>query len=230
MTLIVITIFFWYITARVVAIFHKDKTVLQKGFRRSWICYVGQHLLGLKIKTSGTIFQGPALYVSNHRSLADPVIILKYIHASTVAKAEVANYPLIGPAATFTGVVYVKREKKDSRKKARNEIGDALAAGKSILVFPEGTVSGEQGTLPFRPGTFAQAVAANVPVVPIALVYKDPFYHWVNEGLFSYYFKRFGLTGPRVHLVFGKPITGDDVIGNMNAAHDFINQEIRNNS
>src|SRR5262249_37296550 len=44
-----------------------------------------------------------------------------------------------------------------------------LRAGRSVLLFPEGTFSFDEGLRPFHAGAFKCAVAAGVPIVPIAL-------------------------------------------------------------
>jgi 1-acyl-sn-glycerol-3-phosphate acyltransferase len=46
---------------------------------------------------------------------------------------------------------------------------EAIQAGQSLVVFPEGTFQRYPGLLPFRMGTFAVAVDAGVPVVPVAI-------------------------------------------------------------
>ena len=46
---------------------------------------------------------------------------------------------------------------------------EALAQGRSLLVFPEGTFVAQSGLLPFRLGGFLAAARAGVPVVPIVL-------------------------------------------------------------
>ena len=43
-----------------------------------------------------------------------------------------------------------------------------LRAGRSVFVFPEGTFSHDDRLRPFHGGAFKSAVAAGVPVIPIA--------------------------------------------------------------
>jgi 1-acyl-sn-glycerol-3-phosphate acyltransferase len=53
------------------------------------------------------------------------------------------------------------------------EHADALAgaarAGRSLVIFPEGTLTRNAGLAPFRAGAFQAAAQAGVPVVPVAL-------------------------------------------------------------
>ena len=46
-----------------------------------------------------------------------------------------------------------------------------MKAGKSVLIFPEGTRCHEEGTLlPFKGGSFKIAIRAGAPVIPVAFI------------------------------------------------------------
>ena len=153
---------------------------------------------------------GPVLYVCNHRSLIDPVILSSYINAVILSKAEVQGYPLIGKGAEWSGVIYVQRDHQDSRTAARIAMEKAFDQGFNILVYPEGTVSGLPGTLPYRPGSFETAVGAGKPVIPVAISYRDPMRdYWTDGGLMYQYFKKFGKWRTDARVSFGPVMTPD---------------------
>jgi 1-acyl-sn-glycerol-3-phosphate acyltransferase len=49
------------------------------------------------------------------------------------------------------------------------EIEETLRRGESVFVFPEGTFTAQSGVRPFHLGAFKAAIAAQRPVVPVAL-------------------------------------------------------------
>lgn len=185
-------------------------------------------LFGTRLTVTGQEHEGPALYVSNHRSLLDPVVIRQHVKALGVAKGEIEGYPILGNAIKRTGVIFVHRDDKNSRAQAKDAIVQMLKQGRSVLLFPEGTVSGEQTTLPFKRGSFEKAIEAEVPVVPITLVYNDPKFHWFKIPTMSYYFNSFGWSTPNVHMIIGKPLYEKSADELMNASRDVINQELLN--
>ena len=195
--------------------------------RRRWIqlfCWT----LGFSISREGTVSEkDPVLYVSNHRSLMDPVATLYYIYAFPLAKAEVGKYPLIGFGAKITGLLLVKRNNFKSRAMARDAIRETLNRGYSVLIYPEGTTNREYTIMPFKPGSFQVALEENVPIVPIAIEYADPQDHWKERSLLQQYFYQFGKWKSRCALTFGDPISAGSAEDAKNKAESWINQTIQ---
>ena len=166
--------------------------------------------LGIKIQKEGTPPIKPALYISNHRSMSDPLITGKFLDAFIIAKAEVENIPLVSTGAKLTGILFVKRENKNSRHAVRQKMMDTLKSGENILVYPEGTVNHLLNPLPYRPGTFVAAVRMGIPVVPIVLEYKNQKDLWHNRSMVSHFFHQFGWPITKAKLCFGPPMTDED--------------------
>ncbi len=172
-------------------------------------------VLGTRIKRSGTPpapGKGPYLFVGNHRSYFDPIVVLADVTALPISKAEVARWPFIGFAARQTGVLFVKRERFESRKKTLEAMREKLQQGYSILLFPEGTTS-ETGhkLLPLRPGSFRLAAELNIPVVPFAIEYQNPGDAWIGDDTFiPHFFRCFGKKHTHISLSYGPPIQNSD--------------------
>jgi 1-acyl-sn-glycerol-3-phosphate acyltransferase len=107
--------------------------------------------------------------VANHSSLLDinaafaasptPIVFL--------SKASIRKVPLLGKLNELAGTVFVERGNRASSERAVNQLTETLKAGRSVLVFPEGTRS-KDGTLqPFKKGAFHLAQAADAPIVPM---------------------------------------------------------------
>lgn len=107
--------------------------------------------------------------VANHSSLLDinaafaasptPIVFL--------SKASIRKVPLLGKLNELAGTVFVERGNRDSSEKAVQQLIDTLKAGRSVLVFPEGTRSQDGAMLPFKKGAFHLAKGANAPLVPM---------------------------------------------------------------
>ncbi|MDO5676622.1 MAG: lysophospholipid acyltransferase family protein [Propionibacteriaceae bacterium] len=118
--------------------------------------------------------QGGAILVINHVSNADPIIVAEYIVYSGrwprfLGKAEIWKWPLMGWIARTTDQIPVFRDSghaKDSLRAARA----ALAEGKVVAIYPEGTITTDPDLWPMkgRRGAAQLALETGVPVVPIA--------------------------------------------------------------
>lgn len=178
--------------------------------RRRWARNLLQGI-GLSVKTEGAAPNFPCIIVSNHRSYLDPILMLRDVDGYPVAKAELANWPLIGKGAKLAGIFYLRRESAGSRSGTLRQILEKIDAGFPIIIFPEGTTSALQGTLPFKKGVFKLAAQANIPVVPVALVFADKRDFWVGKDSFlSHARKRFGEKRIAVKLCYGPEFKNED--------------------
>ena len=194
---------------------------LRKSFMR-----IAIPVLGIKIEKVGEIHDEPALYVCNHRTLSDPMALLYFLDAYVIAKAEVGDIPLLNKGALITGIIYVKRESKDSRKATRKAMIDTVLSGKNVLVYPEGTTNANFQTLPYRPGTFVEAANNNIPIVPVALEYKTENDLWIDRGLPAQWFYQFWKVRTDCKMVIGKAMRSEDFEELRSEAEMWTNFEI----
>jgi lyso-ornithine lipid O-acyltransferase len=198
---------------------------------------IARHLvwfMNITIHQSGTPKDGNFLFIGNHRSYADPIMAAVAVAFLPVAKAEVEKWPLIGWGARITGVLYVKRESKQSRTDTRMAIREGLKAGDPVLIYPEGTTSSGALTLPFRASAFQVAAELNVPVVPITLHYGDPEDNWGGtESFVTHFLHTFSKPKMNVWLDFGAPILDanwESLLAKTQAAIDEKIGELREKS
>jgi 1-acyl-sn-glycerol-3-phosphate acyltransferase len=112
----------------------------------------------------------PHIYVANHVSIMDiPAILHSVPDHGFVAKRELSRVPLFGPAARAVGVVYIDRENRKSAFAAYEEAADNVRAGRSVIVFPEGTRGAEYGLREFKKGPFVLAIRSGVPIIPVII-------------------------------------------------------------
>ena len=175
---------------------------IERGFRyRRKFCSTALSILGIKYVQNGNTFPGACLYVSNHRSMLDPLIQLAHMDAYIVSKAEVGSYPILGKGAKETGIILVHRHDHNSRKAALDAIETTLLSGYPVLIYPEGTTHGGDLIGDFRKGAIEMAYQRGIPIVPVMIEYPDASYYWTDGSLLAY-FKRLFLS-PTKHNVRG---------------------------
>lgn len=194
--------------------------------RRNWLKWVALPVLNIKVIKTGHPISSPALYISNHRSFSDPIVLCRYIDAFVIAKAEVANYPIINKGAELTGVIWVKRDNQHSRKNSRSQMLKVLQSGYNVLVYPEGTVGIHRHTLDFRPGSFIECAANGIPVVPVAIEYKTEKDLWKKEKFIPQYLYQFSKWKTEVKLAIGPPLMNADGAQLHAEAHKWVNDRI----
>jgi len=169
-------------------------------------------MLGVVVDKQGEIPTEPCMYVSNHRSYLDPIVLMKDAQVLPVAKAEMEKWPIIGPTTKLTGVVFVKRESKSSRAATLDAMRDTLKAGFSVLIYPEGTTHLLPTTIDFRAGAFNMAAKEGFNVVPVAIDFESLSDAWVGDELFVPHFMRcFGKKRTNVKIRYGQPLRSDDI-------------------
>ena len=179
--------------------------------RRKWLQYLLKRL-GVRTDFRGEPPTEPSLLVGNHRSYLDPMPLLTQLLAFPVVKAEVTKWPLVGYGTAETGVIWVKRSSKDSRKETREAMKEMIhTTGHHILIFPEGTTHKQPTTIDIRPGAFVIAASENIPVVPFVIEYKNPNVAWVGKDTFLPHFVRtFGKKYTEATLWYGPSLRSDD--------------------
>jgi 1-acyl-sn-glycerol-3-phosphate acyltransferase len=138
----------------------------------------------VEIEVVGLPPDRPCVLVANHLSYLDPMVILSRFPAAPIAKAEVAGWPVIGPAGRALGVHFVDRSSVMARAATLRGALASLRAGVSVLNFAEGTTTDGSRLLPFHRGIFGAAILADVPVVPLALRYDDLALAWTGSATF----------------------------------------------
>lgn len=112
----------------------------------------------------------PYVLVANHQSIGDIFVLFGLRkHFKWVAKNSVFKVPFLGWMMWMAGYVGIRRGDPQSRENMMARCRQLLAAGSSIMMFPEGTRHGDGRIHAFRRGAFNLAVAAKVPIVPIVI-------------------------------------------------------------
>lgn len=116
----------------------------------------------------------PRLLVANHVSWIDIFAILAALPVRFVSKSEIRTWPLIGWMSARTGTLFLERGKRRDAARINGQVIDALAAGDTVAVFPEGTTSDGSTVLPFHASLLQPAVEVGANVLPLALQFRRP--------------------------------------------------------
>jgi putative phosphoserine phosphatase/1-acylglycerol-3-phosphate O-acyltransferase len=146
-----------------------------RNFATSVFADVSSALIGLNLVVRGEYYlweQRPAVFVFNHQSKVDVVIMAKLLRKDIagVGKKEIKQMPLIGKTLELAGTIFIDRENSASAIEAMKPLVDAMRnQGKSVAIAPEGTRSITPKLAPFKKGPFHLAMQAGVPVVPVVI-------------------------------------------------------------
>lgn len=143
---------------------------------------------------------GPALFVSNHLSLVDPLAIGVSLaqELRILAKSDIFAWPVIGGLARWCNVVPIQRGQWDIA--ALTTLEARLHVGQSVLIFPEGTYPKPPhpaALLEFKLGAAWLAARCDVPVVPVAIWGSERV--WAPRRGWRFWHR------PRVNVRFGAP-------------------------
>ncbi len=113
---------------------------------------------------------GSYVAVSNHQSNLDPEVhYLSFPRPLRfLAKKELFGVPVFGTAIRVFGMIRVDRD-HPSKEYINDQVREAVARGRSIIIYPEGTRSQTGELKPFKKGAFVIAVQTGLPVVPMAI-------------------------------------------------------------
>jgi lyso-ornithine lipid O-acyltransferase len=183
-------------------------------------------LLRIRVRVNGEPVTGRAvLYVSNHVSWVDIVVIGSLSPVAFVAKSEVRKWPLVGITAEIQRTVFVDRARRHQTSDAIAEIAKRLESGTSVVLFAEGTSSDGNRVLAFRSaliGAIKHAEpsgAADILIQPMSICYTGlhgipmgrqhrPLVAWYGDLDFMPHIKAFIERGAVDAVVsYGAPVT-----------------------
>jgi len=107
----------------------------------------------------------------NHQSHFD--ILAFYGHWGRqfrwVMKRELRNVPFLGWATAAMGNIFIDRSNREKTIASLREAGPLFDQGISVMIFPEGTRSGDGPVGPFKKGGFMMALNTGLPILPVSI-------------------------------------------------------------
>jgi len=203
-------------------------------------------LLGIKVNvfsSSSAIKTNELLsrvvYVANHQSLLDFIVLNKVTSGAFITSQEMRETPILGFLSYLGGCFFVERRSKrqlpDEVKNLTQQLNHY-----SLIYFPESTVNGGLGLLPFKSTLFEVATVQHHRLIPIAIEYivegkKIHFNHtphqifWrKNDSFIQHAFNILDLNKIQVNLYLGDPLESPDKKILCQQSYQFIQSKISN--
>jgi 1-acyl-sn-glycerol-3-phosphate acyltransferase len=130
-----------------------------------------KHLLGIRVRVEGTIPPGPNFVAVKHEAMFETIEMVRLSHLPVIViKRELADIPLFGWLTRRYGVIPVERSA--GAKALRGLVVEgktAMASGRSVIIYPEGTRVPHGRSPPLRSGFAGLYRVLGLPVVPVAV-------------------------------------------------------------
>jgi 1-acyl-sn-glycerol-3-phosphate acyltransferase len=138
-----------------------------------WGARTALWLAGVRLEVHGferIPLHQPVVFMANHQSNCDPPALLVVLPPVLVmVKKEFFRVPIIGRGMVARGFIRVDRRNREQALQAVEKGVEALKAGKSFVVYPEGTRSPDGRLQSFKKGVFVMALKAGAPIIPISV-------------------------------------------------------------
>ena len=184
--------------------------------RAEWLhrsCLKAVTRLGITLDVHGP-FPSRGLLVCNHLSYVDILALSAAAPCVFVAKRQVRSWPLFGRLARIGATVFIDRDRPSDTARASTQLGQALAAGLIVVLFPEGTSSGGSTVLPFRSALFQPAVELHLPISTAYLSYtaengsvEQDVCYWGRMVFLPHLLRFLRLRNVNAHVMFGQRAT-----------------------
>jgi 1-acyl-sn-glycerol-3-phosphate acyltransferase len=141
------------------------------------VCGVKFEVIGLEnLPTGGVIL------AAQHQSAFDTLVWFTLLdRPSYVMKQELRDMPIVGRLLVPAGQIAIDRNGGAGALRALIEqVRAAAAAGRQVIIFPEGTRVAPGAEVALQPGVVAIARASMLPVVPVA---TDSGRYWARDAI-----------------------------------------------
>lgn len=140
---------------------------------RSWTHmhrWLVEHLLGIHVKVDGVVPPGQHLIAVKHQAMIETLDMVRITNLPVIViKKELADLPLFGWLTRRYGIIAVERSAGAKALRALVAEGkQAIASGRPVIIYPEGTRVRVGETPPLQSGFTALYRALGLPVVPVA--------------------------------------------------------------
>jgi 1-acyl-sn-glycerol-3-phosphate acyltransferase len=190
--------------------------------RRLW-CRGAARLLGVRMSFGGSPFTAcPTLFVANHVSYLDTLVLGVFVDGTFIAKSEIATWPLFGTLGRLARTLFIRRHWRSALFQ-RNALAGRMRQGESFILFGEGTSSNGLSVRPLKTSLLSVAepwiLDCPIAVQPITLVYTRlgdgtpigprncDLYAWHSDAAFlPHLWSALQLGGVEVRAVAGDPV------------------------
>lgn len=128
-------------------------------------------LLGVQVTQYNRPQLQRTLFVANHVSFLDIIVIASIVPVRYLSKHTVAYWPIIGTLTKQTGTVFIKRGQRSLIHRTVEALDTALRETRPLVIFPEGTTGPGDHVKKFHTGLLQAAIDSQATVQAIGLRY-----------------------------------------------------------
>lgn len=130
-------------------------------------------IAGARRRVAGRPLRRDVVFLANHLSWVDIPVLAGATGAAFVAKAELADSPVIGWLCSLNHTLFVRRGDRMGVAEQLRLIANAMGRGRAVTIFPEGTTGDGRALLPFKSALLAvlEPPPAGVMVQPVRIDY-----------------------------------------------------------
>ncbi|WP_028968691.1 lysophospholipid acyltransferase family protein [Sphingomonas sp. URHD0057] len=161
----------WVVSGLVASVFGRRPTL---AVVMSWVGmhnWLARHLLGIQTRVEGAIPAGPHLIAVKHEAMFETLEMVRLSNGPVIViKKELADIPFFGWMTRRYGIIAVERSAgARALRRLVEEARQAIASGRSVIIYPEGTRVRAGATPELKSGFAALYRALGLPVVPVAV-------------------------------------------------------------
>lgn len=181
----------WVLVGVVATLFGRKPTL---AVVLSWVEFhhwLTKSVLGIRLRVEGVIPPGPHLIAVKHQSMFETLEMVRLSHLPVIVmKKELSDIPLFGFMTRRYGVIPIERSAGAKALRAMVAAGKAaVASGRPVIIFPEGTRVRVGSAPPLKSGFAALYRALGLPVAPVAVdsgrIWRRGFVHRSGTITFS---------------------------------------------
>jgi len=146
---------------------------VQRGWGRGILT-----VLGVELELAGRRPAGACVVVANHLSYLDIPVLAAHFPGRFVAKSEIAGWPVLGHLAATVGTIFLVQKRRRDVVRVEREMARTLAAGISVVLFPEGHSTRGVGVDRLHSSLLECAVREGIPCLAVTLGYETPADPW----------------------------------------------------
>ena len=152
-------------------LFPRQMLFVGPRFWAGYFHWCARWLLGIRLRIDGEVPAGPHLFAIKHESAYEAIMTLwLFSRPAVVMKSELRRIPIWGAASARHGSIWVDRAGSASMLRIMMKAASAaVAAGRPVVIFPEGTRVAVGHLPPLAAGFAGLYKMLKLPVVPIAL-------------------------------------------------------------
>ncbi len=197
-------------------------------------------IFGIVVQVSGTATtERPVLFVSNHVSYLDIVVLGGVLAGSFISKADVASWPVFGFLARLQDTLFIERASRHVKGQL-DQMQQRLQHADNLILFPEGTSSDGTQVLPFKSALFKsveKGAPVSVWIQPVSLSYhsycgqempqsiRDCYAWYADMPALSHMARMAGMKQVSV-LVTLHPIVSGETFANRKPLAEYCQQQV----